>query len=172
MITKCRVCRHPRVFEANEKLTLGSVTCAAMGRELGLSEMSVWRHKTRCLAKQVAKAVAKRETIQGDKLLDKATRWTEIADSGLGELVANKDYRTIPGMMSSGLKAIETVARLECRPGFGDAVAPATVVQIAMVRMPSIGDTGASVATVDARPAPLLTGAGVASEIVDAELVD
>lgn len=172
MITKCRVCRHPRVFEANEKITLGAVTLAALGKELGLSEMSVWRHKTKCLAKQVAKAVAKRETEQGDKLLDKATRWTELADRGMTELEANKDFRTIPGMMSSGLKAIETVARLECRPGFGDAVAPAAVVNIAMVRMPSMGDGGALVTTVETHPAPLLTGAGVTEEIVDAEPCD
>jgi hypothetical protein len=172
MITKCRVCRHPRVFEANEKITLGSVTLADLGKELGLSEMSVWRHKTKCLAKQVAKAVAKRSTEQGDKLLDKASRWTDIADNGLREMVASKDWRTIPGMMSSGLKAIETVARLECRPGFGDAVAPAPVVNIAIVRLPSMDAGGAVVATVETRPAPLLAGAGVTCEIVDAELVD
>ncbi len=131
--------------------------------------MSVSRHRTGCLKAKLTKAVAKRDARTGDRLLSFGQKCIDVAESSLGELVTNKDHRTIPGMISAGMKAVETVARLECRPGFGDAVAPATTVNIAMVRMPSFGAAGD---TADARPAPLLTGAGVTSEIVEAELVD
>ena len=120
----------------------------------------------------MAKAAERIEASNGDRLLAFGQKCVDIADSSLGELVANKDHRTIPGMISAGMKAVETVARLECRPGFGDAAPVAAVVNIAMVRMPSLGDTGDVTRTIDVKPAPLLTGAGVTSEIVEAELVD
>lgn len=168
-MTKCHVCRHPRVLEANKLLTVGNVSCAKVGKELGLSEISVWRHRKKCLAVAMSKAVERVEAANGDRLLSFGQKCIDIADTSLGALVANKDHRTIPGMISAGMKAVETVARLECRPGFGDAVAPAAVVNIAMVRMPSMGDGGTPVTAVDATT-PARLSAGV--EIVDAEPCD
>ena len=159
------------MLDANKMLSLAGVSCARVGKELGLTEISVWRHRKKCLAVAMEKATARIEAANGDRLLAFGQKCVDIADSSLGALVANKDHRTIPGMISAGMKAVETVARLECRPGFGDAVAPATVVNIAMVRMPSMGDTGALVATLDAKT-PARLSAGVDADVIDAEPCD
>ena len=138
---KCSVCRHPHVLTINELLTVGNVTGADLAKRHGLSEMAVSRHRKNCIGPAVKKAIARKESANGDRLLERVNRWADIADESLEETHKNKDYRTIPGLLGAAAKTVELVAKLEQRPGFGDSVPVQTTVQIALVRLPELGPT-------------------------------
>ena len=139
MRLRCSVCRHSKVLEINDLLTIGTVTGAEIAAKFGLGEMAVSRHRRNCIGKLVSKAMARRNDGQGDRLLSLSQKWIDHADRGMDSVAANNDYRTLPGLLTAGLKAVETVARLEGRPGFGDAPAVNATVQIALVKLPALG---------------------------------
>jgi hypothetical protein len=145
---RCSVCRHSKVLEINDLLTIGTVTGAEIAAKFGLGEMAVSRHRRNCIGKLVSKAMARRNDGQGDRLLSLSQKWIDHADRGLDSVAANNDYRTMPGLLTAGLKAVETVARLEGRPGFGDGPQVNATVQIALVKLPSLGSSMAAGAPV------------------------
>lgn len=140
MARKCNICLHPKRNIIEEELVAGRESQRVIAARYGISQATVWRHSSKCLAGRVAKAAAKRDARSTDRLLDLGQKWLDRADAGVDKLVEANDYRTLPGMLTAGLKAVETVARLEGRPGFGDGPQVNATVQIALVKLPSLGN--------------------------------
>lgn len=148
MNIKCSVCRHSKVFDINALLAVGTVSGQKIAQQYGLSPMAVSRHKNNCLPRTVKRALERRENKSGDRLLSLSQKWIDHADRGLDSVAANNDYRSMPGLLTAGLKAVETVARLEGRPGFGDGPQVNATVQIALVKLPALGSSMAAGAPV------------------------
>lgn len=176
---RCSVCRHSKVLEINDLLMIGTVTGAEIAAKYGLGAMAISRHRRGCIGKLVNRAMARRVDSQGDRLLGLSQKWIDHADRGLDSLAEAKDYRALPGMLTAGLKAVETVAKLEGRPGFGEAAPTSATIQIALVRMPegcAVGSGASSGGAVNTKTPHLLSGAlgSIAvgnGEVIDAELV-
>jgi len=109
MPRRCTVCDHPQIHSIDETLVTGA-PYRSVARRFGLSESSVYRHKTEHLPAQLLKAREVEEVAQTDDLLEQVRHLQAHALDILERAEKVGDLRTALSAISQARVTIVLVA--------------------------------------------------------------
>jgi hypothetical protein len=119
--TRCPVCLHPQLLEINKALAAKRVQQRDLAATFGLSQFALSRHKHRCVARAVTKALERQELITGASLIANTTRIQSIVQSSLETCAIDGNHAQIAPLANSYHKGNEMLAKLAGLEGFRPA---------------------------------------------------
>ena len=111
MARPCSVCASP-AREAVERDLLAGRPVIRIAAETGLAATSIRRHRDKHLGPKLADALARREEIDADKLLDWLTGLHDKTLLGIARTEAKADWGAMRGFIREARANIELLARL------------------------------------------------------------
>jgi transposase-like protein len=111
MPRRCTVCDHPRRYGIDQALVTGA-PYRSVARRFGLSESSVYRHKTEHLPAQLLKAREVEEVAQADDLLEQVRHLQAHALDILERAEKAGDLRTALAAISQARGNLELLGKL------------------------------------------------------------
>jgi hypothetical protein len=88
----CTICSHPDRAAIDATVAAGAGSIRAIARQYRVTHDSLRRHNAEHLAVKLQKAVARRDRVEGDSLLDRLHQVTVETQAVLAEAKATKDH--------------------------------------------------------------------------------
>lgn len=110
-MAQCSVCTHVEVTLINGELLSGA-SVRDVGKRFGLKKSSIYRHKTGCLAPQVAEAADAKKELSIEAILNNVETLQKEARGILEKTLESGDHRVALLAIQAGLKCLDTLGRM------------------------------------------------------------